>query len=217
MKGWRMDITIRPAVKEDAKPVAELIYLATLANAPVSALDIMFRESREQVLENIAWMFLNVEDNLNHYSRCLVAEIDGRVASSLYLNTRENDTLPVWRRTFHGMGYGDIDILGMLWRIRSYYRVKPSFLKGSLVIDNVATFPEFRRKGSVHLLFGRARDFAREKGFPRMELECQLGNTAARKAYEKEGFVVTTEKTHPSWERTFGTPGVMRMTLELDT
>lgn len=212
-----MDITIRPAVKEDAKPVAELIYLAALANAKVCPLDVMFDAGKGQVLEKIAWMFINVDDNLNHYSRCLVAEIDRRAASSMYLNTRDNDTLPVWRRTFHGMGYGDLEILGMLWRIRSYFRVKPSFQKDSLVIDNVATFAEFRRKGSVHLLFESAREFAREKGFPRMELECQVGNTAAQKAYEKEGFLVTKEKTHASWEMTYGTPGVMRMTLDLDT
>jgi ribosomal protein S18 acetylase RimI-like enzyme len=212
-----MDITIRPAVKEDAKPVAGLIYLASLAHATVSALDIMFRGPREQVLDKIAWMFLNVEENLNHYSRCLVAEIDGWVASSLYLNTRDNDTLLVWRRTFHGMGYSDLEMLGMLWRIRSYYRVKPSLRKDSLVIDNVATFPEFRRKGSVHLLFQKAKEFAMEQRFPRMELECQIGNTAAQKAYEKEGFILTQEKTHPSWGRTFGTPGIMKMSLDLDT
>jgi hypothetical protein len=50
-----------------------------------------------------------------------------------------------------------------------------------------------------------------------MELELQIGNTAAQRAYEKEGFKVTAVKAHRSWERTFGTPGVTGMTLELDS
>jgi ribosomal protein S18 acetylase RimI-like enzyme len=215
LRELRMDITIRPASEEDEGPVAELIYLAALANARVCPLDVMFKAAREQVLEKIALMFQNVEDNLYHYSRCLLT--DDKVASSLYSNTTANDLMSVWRRTLGGMGHSDIEMLAMVWRMRSYYRVKPTLQRDGLVIDNVATLPEFRRKGLVHLLFGRARGFAREKGFPRMELECQVGNTAALNAYEKEGFVVAQVKTHPSWERTFGTPGVMRMRLDLDT
>ena len=215
--GGFLTITVRSAVKEDAKPVAELIYLAALANARVCPLDVVFNRGREQVLEKVAWMFQNIEDNFNHHLRCLVAEIDGRVASSLFLNTAHNDSFKVWRSAFRGMGYGDLEMLSMGWRIRSYFRVKPSFRSDSLIIDNVATFPDFRRSGAVHSLFERARALAGEKGFPRMELECQVGNTPARKAYEKEGFVVAEVKTHPSWERIFGTPGVMAMRLDLDT
>lgn len=208
-------ITIRRATPRDAGPVAELIDLAALAHAPRTALELVFPGTVRERLEKLEWLFLNEEQNVNHFSRFFVAEVAGRVAASMCTNTRESNSILVWRRALRGMGFTYGEMGAMAWRLRPYMKVKPHFTKDSLIVDNVATFPEFRGLGAARSLLETAVRRAGEGGYPRLELECQVGNDAALRIYEGAGFRVTEVRTHPSWERALGTPGVLRMTLEL--
>lgn len=93
-----------------------------------------------------------------------VAEIDGRVAGSLWARTNESDSLLTFRKTMLEIGVMHREMLGMLWRIRFYSRVKHHFPRDALIIDNVATFPEFRRMGIANILIERAIGLGRRKG-----------------------------------------------------
>ena len=208
-------ITIRRATPRDAGPVAELIELAARTHAPRSALELVFPGTARERLEKLEWLFLNEEQNANHFSRFFVAEVAGRVAASMCTNAKVNGSMSVWLRALRGVGltFGDIGVVA--WRMRPYFRVKPHFARDSLIVDNVATFPGFRGLGAASSLLETAVGRAGEGGYPRLELECQVGNDAALRVYEGAGFRVTEVRTHPSWERALGTPGVLRMTLEL--
>jgi ribosomal protein S18 acetylase RimI-like enzyme len=211
-----LSANLRPATPDDAGPLAELIYSAALANARFCALDLTFGTSGEETLERLRWTVLNLPENPNSFSRFTVAEVDGRVAAALCLHQRRNDSVLTWRRMLRGMGYGYAEIGANLYRMRSYFLVKPSIPRDSLIVGNIATFPEFRRMGAARALLEDAVGRAGEMRFPRLDLECQVGNPA-RLLYEGAGFEVTTVKCSRSWEKTFGTPGVLRMTLDLST
>jgi GNAT superfamily N-acetyltransferase len=207
-------MNLRPATAADVGPLAELIYTAALANARACPLDVTFGTVRDETLDRLGWMVLNLPENPGHFSRFTVAETGGRVASALCLHTKEGDSILTWRRVFRGLGYGYPAIAAGVYRMRSYFMVKPHCGPDSLIVGNVATFSEYRGMGAASLLLNDAIARVRDEGRPRLELECQIGNPA-RRVYEKAGFAVTEVKTSRSWAKTFGTAGVLKMTLEL--
>jgi len=210
-----MGINIRPAVPEDVNSVAKLIYMSSLGHLDVSTYDFAFPGSVEERLEKIGGTFLHGSSNPNHYSKFEVAEIDGRVAAAMCTRTSDSDSLLTFRRTMVEIGLTHREMLGMLWRIRFYLRTKHHFPGDALIIDNGATFPEFRRMGILSMLIDRAIDLGRRKGYSSVQFECLVGNTPLQKACEKLGFQVQGVKTHHSWEKTIGCPGIMKMVMKL--
>lgn len=55
-------------------------------------------------------------------------------------------------------------------------------------IVNVATHPDFRRRGCAEALIGKMEEFLSEKGVTDVYLEVRVSNTPARTLYEKLGF-----------------------------
>jgi ribosomal-protein-alanine N-acetyltransferase len=68
-----------------------------------------------------------------------------------------------------------------------------------------AVHPRFRRKGVGRKLLGRLIQSARTKGCRKMELEFRQGNLAARRLYEKAGFVLAGRRK--SFYDGYGNPG----------
>lgn len=61
-------------------------------------------------------------------------------------------------------------------------------------ITNVATHPDFRRRGLASELLERLKKEASERGIESIFLEVRRSNTAARALYEKQGFEVIGER-----------------------
>ncbi len=55
-------------------------------------------------------------------------------------------------------------------------------------IVNVATHPDFRRRGCAEALLGKMEEFLLERGVADVYLEVRVSNTPARTLYEKLGF-----------------------------
>jgi ribosomal-protein-alanine N-acetyltransferase len=55
-------------------------------------------------------------------------------------------------------------------------------------IVNVATHPDFRRRGCAEALLGKMEEFLSERGVADVYLEVRVSNTPARTLYEKLGF-----------------------------
>ena len=56
-------------------------------------------------------------------------------------------------------------------------------------IVNVATHPDFRRRGCAEALIGKMEEFLAENGVTDVYLEVRVSNTPARTLYEKLGFL----------------------------
>jgi len=90
----------------------------------------------------------------------------------------------------------------------------PDAVEGAWIIDSVATLPEHRRKGFVNSLLEAIIEKGRQQGFQRTQINIYIGNVAARRAYEKHGFIIIDEKRDPYFEEQIGSPGMARLLLD---
>jgi ribosomal protein S18 acetylase RimI-like enzyme len=94
----------------------------------------------------------------------------------------------------------------------------PDDIQGAGIVESVATLPEYRRQGVVSRLFAEVLERGRRSGYKRAQISVLINNTnntPARLAYEKSGFKLDSEKRNPSFEATFGTPGISKLLLDL--
>ncbi len=207
-------IQIRQAVPDDVQEVSQLIDMSGSAEK-ISVYELMFPGEAQTRLDNIGRLFINGERIYNHYTRYLIAEKNGEIAGTLCTFNHEYFRTWAWRNTLREMGYSDMASLRLVWRLLPFFLVNPSIPKNTLVIENVATFPRYRRQGVIHELLQAAIQQGRKENYPRMQVACLIGNKPAQKAYEKAGFKVQNEYRHKWFKKTFGNPGMMRLALEL--
>ena len=61
-------------------------------------------------------------------------------------------------------------------------------------ITNVATHPDYRRRGLADAVIEALKEEARRRGIDTLYLEVRRSNTAAQKLYEKQGFEAIGER-----------------------
>jgi ribosomal protein S18 acetylase RimI-like enzyme len=83
------------------------------------------------------------------------------------------------------------------------------------VVENVATRPEYRRRGLADILLDVITRDAIRRGCSLAQITTYIGNDAARAAYEKSGFQVLDEKRCTELEKLLGVPGFVRLMREL--
>lgn len=206
---------IRPATPGDAEAAARLIYLAGKSHLETSIYDLMFPGDIEEKLGLLAALFKADPPSFYHYSHYLVCEVEGEVAGCLcgYNEARNGDALV--REALAEVGIDRAEGKAMNARMQPFYRVYPGHYPDSWVIEHVAVFPEFRRRGLVTALLEEILRRGRERGYTCAELNMLIGNEPARGAYEKAGFVAVEEKTDDEFMRIFNSPGMLRMYREL--
>lgn len=209
---------INAASPENSTAISRLIYIAGQGHLEPSIYDLIFTGPPGPTPERLGQMerLLNAEArSWFHHSFYDVAEVDGRVAASLCAFSKEEGRARWLVAALREIGWDDADLVAMGERLQPVIRVEPRIPAGAWVIENVAAFPEFRRRGLVNALLERAIEKGRTRGHDHFQIGCVIGNETARAAYEKTGFRVTDEKTDDEFERAFGSPGMWRMTLKL--
>jgi GNAT superfamily N-acetyltransferase len=89
--------------------------------------------------------------------------------------------------------------------------VAPEYADGAWVVENVATKPEFRRRGLTDALIAATLDRGRSNGFNLGQIAVFIGNEPAKQAYLKAGFEAKDEKRDPTFEAELGFPGMERL------
>jgi ribosomal protein S18 acetylase RimI-like enzyme len=102
-----------------------------------------------------------------------------------------------------------------LQRITPKFLVMPHHEPGTWIVENVATHPDFRRRGLVDGLLAAILERGRQRGAAQAGIGVMIGNDAAQRAYEKAGFRVIAENCHPDFERVWGCPGMRVLTRRL--
>jgi ribosomal protein S18 acetylase RimI-like enzyme len=103
-----------------------------------------------------------------HHSTFIVAEVDGRPASALCGYFDEELGGPTLR--FAGIeanektGRTEEEAAAGFDRAKSIMNVLPEHPPGAWIVENVATLPEFRRRGLVDRLMGEILERGRERG-----------------------------------------------------
>ncbi|HEU5320853.1 MAG TPA: GNAT family N-acetyltransferase, partial [Methylomirabilota bacterium] len=90
---------------------------------------------------------------------------------------------------------------------KSIMNVLPEHPPGAWIVENVATLPEFRRRGLVDRLMERMLERGRQRGASVADISVFIGNDPAQRAYEKHGFAAAAEKLDAGFESVYRTPG----------
>jgi ribosomal protein S18 acetylase RimI-like enzyme len=148
-----------------------------------------------------------------------VAEVEGSPAAALcgYVDPDlGNETLSKsFSEVKKVLGLSDDEVKARFQRYSSILNVAPEHEDGTWVVENVATKPEFRRKGLVDRLLNDIFEKGRRKGAEIADISVIIGNHAAQAAYEKNGFKVIGEKRHPEFEKAYGSPGIRTLSQRL--
>ena len=209
-----MNLKIRPARKDDAGFLSQIIVTAGRAHAKKGIWEVILGETEEKCLYFLRELSVTKTPHYFHYSCYLVAEVDGL--------------------TVAGLGGYDPAVLGnsALWQalpdVVSNLRSGAAFqsggneppkilscipdpIEGAWVIDSVAAFQQFRRKGIVSMLLEEIIEIGRHQGFKLAQINIYIGNIAAQRLYEKHGFRIIDEIRDSYFESQIGSPGMACM------
>jgi translation initiation factor 4G len=156
--------------------------------------------------------------SLFHYENFLVAEIDGRQVAGLSgyepaVATPEMD--PAIADATQKLAWSDEDLAEMQTQLAVVASCFPDTPEERWIVEWVATVPEFRGRGIVNRLLLEILDRGRERGFEKAQIGYTLGNTLAKRSYERVGFKTVYERTDPEFEAALGSPGMACMHLDL--
>ena len=212
-----MEHVTRDAKASDASDIAKLYYLAGKSHVAVSIFDLMVAGPpgmTDDRIESMAKVIAAEASSWLSYRYCHVMEVDGKVASGLATFRTEQASNRQLGHAMMEVGWSMKDMMEMGRRLRVWSRTDPGREPGFLIVENVATFVEYRGNGFTSELLSQAIDRAREGRFKGLQLEVLLGNEPAISAYEKAGFKMEKTKENKKFEKVFSSPGVGQMLLK---
>jgi len=211
-----MEAEIRSAIIDDQKKVAELVYMAGMSQAKISIFDLIFDVPKDQILSYLAALFSCGVRSWFHYSYCLVAEIAGDVAATACGYSSKDAGYMSFVGGLKMVTDWDGKAFGAFAaRMASVSKVRPPDPPETWIIENVATFPEFRRQGLAVRLIEELLERGRGEGYQHSQISFLIGNEAAESAYEKIGFRFNCDRTDPDFEKIFGFSGIRTLAIDL--
>jgi len=214
-----MNIDIRSANKDDVSFLAWVMLTAARSHLQYGVWDHYIGGTEHDCLSFLNLVAATHEAHLFHYSTFIVAEINGQQAGALsgYDPTIIGmqafaQALP---EVFQKAGWSSDEQKAAIERYLSWMTCIPDNTEGAWIVESVATHPEQRRKGVVNKLLDEILARGREGGYKRAQIGVLVNNTPARRAYEKSGFIFDSEKRDPTFEATFGTPGITKLLRDL--
>ena len=211
------DLEIRPADRGDTRFLAGVIQEAARSQVDYGIVDVMLPDSRQR-LDFLDAVLRTETRSFFHHSRFLIAELDGRAAAALsgFEGTGPFDLYhDAFDEAWQELSWPKEDLDAANERLDSVMGAYPDVPEDRWVVEFVATLPEFRGRGIVSRLLADILDKGRESGFERAQIACFIGNTSARRAYERAGFAVVDEKRDADFEAAIGCAGIWRMHMDL--
>jgi ribosomal protein S18 acetylase RimI-like enzyme len=208
------DVTIRAAEADDDEFLAWLILTAGRAHVGRGIWEVILGLPEEQCLHFLRLLSTTIVHHLFHYSCYLVAEVNGVPKAGLggYDPSISGNgalflALPeVFRRV--GGRPPNAPEANTPPRILNCI---PEPVEGAWMIDSVAAVPDSRRQGIVSRLLETVLQQGRDKGFRHAQVNIYIGNTAAQRLYERQGFAIMDEIIDPYFEAEIGSRGMARM------
>ncbi|MCW5889724.1 MAG: GNAT family N-acetyltransferase [bacterium] len=205
-----MSTTIRPATAADRDFVAWTILAASRSHLPRGAWDISLDAPEPDVLAFIERLTRVEPATFCHWRGFLLAEVDGTPAAALsaYDAARVADVDAAVASELSAMDWTPEQMLAADARFKPFLTCVPDQPAGTWIVEWVATRPEFRRRGLVDALLEEILARGRRAGYRDAQISILMGNDPARRAYEKTGFTLQRERTHPEFAELMGCPGI---------
>lgn len=208
-----MDHSIRPATVEDVPFIAWVQLEASRSHLPFGFWDLALPGSDGYRLDLMGRIASTEPCSFAHWSRFLVAEIDGEPAAGLsaYDDAKSATGEKFFQAlvaTMSAEGWSAERLGAMQQRIAPFLTCAPEQPDDTWVVEWVATRPAHRGKGLTKALLHAILDAGKARGHSQFQIGVLIDNTPAQRAYEGAGFAVASEKRDPAFEATFGTPGI---------
>ncbi len=210
-----MSTAIRRARPEDGPFLASTGLIASRGHVDFGIFDLAFPDSEELRLRYLERMSVNGRRSFHHYSRFLVAEVDGAPAAALCGYTEAEE---IWQamevarqQVLPGLGISDQDWDAARLRMAPALTCPYPPAAGAWSVEWVGCLPEYRRRGLVNALLEAILDEGRRTGHTLAEIAVLIGNEPAQRAYEKAGFVAYEDVCHPDFERVMRGPGMRKL------
>jgi ribosomal protein S18 acetylase RimI-like enzyme len=212
--------TIRAARRDDAAFIAWVILAASRSHLPRGAWDLTIDGSDEDCLAFLERMVVHEPHGLRtfcHWSRFLIAEVDGRAAAGLsgYDPAQVADVSEAIEHVLKELDWTAEDIAAGNARFVPFLTCVPEQPPGMWIVEWVAARPEFRRRGLVDALLNEVLTDGRRRSYERAQIGVLIGNTPAERAYLKAGFRPDVERRHPDFEALMGCPGISQLRRSL--
>ncbi len=211
------NLKIVEAQPEHAPFIAWVILEAFRSHLERGFWDHLIGGSDESIIPYLETLTTTEARHWVHHSLFLVAEVDGGPASALSGYFEEE----------HGGGRlregileadaktGRVPNPERLARAMTIMAVVPEHPPGAWIVEDVATLPEFRRRGMIDRLMPEILDRGRARGATTADISVFIGNDNAQRAYEKHGFQVVGEKRDEAFEAVYKTPGIRTLRRSL--
>lgn len=210
---------IRNARPEDSLFLAWAVVSAARSHLSVGTWDLVLQTTARDRLEVLEWMVLDDTPSMFHFSRFLIAEVDGEPAAAL---AGYDPGVPgfmraggVLARAFDELGFPEEELKGTFERLAGFEQTAPPEPEGTWIVEWVHTRPRHRRKGLATRLLRKILDRGRRNGCQQAQISFIIGNDSALNAYRRLGFEVEDEYRFPEFAELFGAPGMVRMTRSL--
>ncbi len=212
-----MTIAAEPRIVEATREHVPFIAWVTLeafrSHLPQGFWDFMLYDLDESgKLRYLEATVATEQRHWSHYSTFLVAEVEGRSASAMCGYFEEELGGPTIRlagiEANEKFGRTEEQAAAGFERASSVMNVLPEHVAGAWIVENVATLPEFRRRGLCDLLMEAILERGRAGGASTADISVFIDNDGAQRAYEKCGFETVGEKLDAEFESIYKTPGV---------
>jgi translation initiation factor 4G len=216
-----MELRIVEARPEHAQFLAWAILTAHRSHLERGLWDFLVAGSEAECLRFLEVLTTTSQPHWAHHSTFIVAEVEGRPVSALCgyfdgeLGTETPWLISAIQEANRVVGRTEEDSIAGWQRASSIAHVAPDHVPEAWVIENVATLPEFRRRGLVDRLLVEILERGGSRGATIADIGVFIGNDPAQRAYEKAGFEVIGEKRDPEFEAVYKSPGIrsLRQTL----
>ena len=168
--------------------------------------------SEEETLRFLGALATTDARHWGRHEGFIIAEVEGTPAAALTGYFEAESALDQGvREAAQAIGWTDDDVAEGWKRAGTVGLVGTEHAPGAWITENVATKPEFRRRGLVDRLLVEMMERGRSKGATVAEIGVFIGNDSAQRAYEKAGYEVVEEKLHPDFEAVYQCPGVRQL------
>ncbi len=215
-----MQVKIRPARNKDIPFLGWVMFTAARSHLAESPWSVIFHEPQARTRILLERMSQIPALPWSHVSKFWIAEVDGVPAAAMCGFAPVIEGSPILAEFELGVAkqefnYSEERLAGVFDRLTIATLGFPEDLPDTWGIENVAVLPKFRGKGLLDYLFRHTLEEGRKKGFKRAQIMCLIGNEPGQQAFERNGYKVFSQKTNPTFNELFGTPGAKLLVQDL--
>ena len=207
-----LDVRIIDAREEHVPFIAWVQLTAFRSHLPKGMWDLFVGGPEEETLRFLRAFATTEAKHWGSYRAFIIAEVDGTPAAAMtgYFEAESSFDEGV-AEACRAFGMTGDDISKGWRRAGAIALLGTEHAPGAWITENVATKPEFRRRGLVDKLLAETMERGRSQGATVAEIGVFIGNDNAQRAYEKAGYEVVEEKLHSDFEAVYRCPGVRQL------